>query len=251
MPVPFACTQTARERAIMDAKKRYIWSDRETEHFIRLIIEMGMTNMLDSKRKRNSDLYSSLVEPMAAAGFNRDATQLRTKWKHLKQDYKVELVRIEKNGVASSRMSYFPLLHEVLSCKPNNAMTYLCEVVSNSPPRLDIAENSVVTNTIKTEYVDDMKMDTDFYRMTEPQVDIIQTCDVQTQTDCTTEQLLLQKLNALETGLNVLREDVRRDREMQNVMMEKYVRRMLENQKTLMENFFAKANSQLKNRNRD
>jgi len=81
-------------------------------------------------RKRNSDLYSSLVEPMAAAGFNRDATQLRTKWKHLKQDYKVELVRIEKNGAASSRMSYFPLLHEVLSCKPSNAMTYLCEVVS-------------------------------------------------------------------------------------------------------------------------
>lgn len=68
---------------------------------------------------------------MAAAGFNRDATQLRTKWKHLKQDYKVELVRIEKNGAASSRMSYFHLLHEVLSCKPNNAMTYLCEVVSS------------------------------------------------------------------------------------------------------------------------
>lgn len=34
----------------VDVKKRYIWSDRETEHFIRLIIEMGMTNMLDGKR---------------------------------------------------------------------------------------------------------------------------------------------------------------------------------------------------------
>lgn len=33
-----------------EVRKRYIWSDRETEHFIRLIIEMGMTNMLDSKR---------------------------------------------------------------------------------------------------------------------------------------------------------------------------------------------------------
>lgn len=45
----------AREKARqkppeMDVKKRYIWSDRETEHFIRLIIDMGMTNMLDSKR---------------------------------------------------------------------------------------------------------------------------------------------------------------------------------------------------------
>lgn len=71
---------------------------------------------------------------MVAAGFNRDATQLRTKWKHLKQDYKVELVRIEKNGPAGSRLSYFPLLHEVLSCKPRNAMTYLCEVVSSEFP---------------------------------------------------------------------------------------------------------------------
>lgn len=35
---------------MQDVKKRYIWSDRETEHFIRLIIDMGMTNMLDSKR---------------------------------------------------------------------------------------------------------------------------------------------------------------------------------------------------------
>lgn len=73
---------------------------------------------------------------MAAAGFNRDATQLRTKWKHLKQDYKVELARIERNGAASSRISYFHLLHEVLSCKPRNAMTYLCEVVSSEFHRI-------------------------------------------------------------------------------------------------------------------
>lgn len=37
-------------KSLLEVKKRYIWSDRETEHFIRLIIDMGMTNMLDSKR---------------------------------------------------------------------------------------------------------------------------------------------------------------------------------------------------------
>lgn len=41
---------TDRRLVVMEVKKRYIWSDRETEHFIRLIIDMGMTNMLDSKR---------------------------------------------------------------------------------------------------------------------------------------------------------------------------------------------------------
>lgn len=211
---------------------------------------------------------------MAAAGFNRDATQLRTKWKHLKQDYKVELVRIEKNGAASSRMSYFHLLHEVLSCKPSNAMTYLCEVVSSeywtkwkvefrpyfivltivsinfvlttnlvlslldSPPRLDIVD-TMVSTSIKTEYIEEnMKMETDYYRVNEPQVDIIQTCDVQTQTEGTLEQRILQKLNALENSINVLRDDVRRDRETQNVLMENHIRILLENQKTLIENFF-------------
>jgi len=94
-------------------------------------------------------------------------------------------------------------------------------------------------------------MDADFYRVAEPQVDIIQVSDVQTQTDYTTEQLVLQKLTALETELNVLREDVRRDREMQTVLMEKYLRVMLESQKTLMDGFFAKTKCQLKNRNRD
>lgn len=116
-------------------------------------------------------------------------------------------------------------------------------LIVDSPPRLDPVDP---TNNIKTEY-----MDADFYRVAEPQVDIIQVSDVQTQTDYTTEQLVLQKLTALETELNVLREDVRRDREMQNVLMEKYLRVMLESQKTLMDGFFAKTKCQLKNRNRD
>ncbi|VVC42622.1 Hypothetical protein CINCED_3A018612 [Cinara cedri] len=222
-----------------EVRKRYIWSDRETEHFIRLIIEMGMTNMLDSKRKRNSDLYSSLVEPMAAAGFNRDATQLRTKWKHLKQDYKVELVRIEKNGPAGSRLSYFPLLHEVLSCKPRNAMTYLCEVVSNSPPPIDAEES------IKTEYMNDMEMDNDYYGVTEPLIDVVQMCDVQTQTDSTTEQNILLKLHSLENKINVLREDCRRDREMQNAMLEKTMKKVLNQQKMLMDKFFPESKTKI------
>ncbi|XP_050534981.1 uncharacterized protein LOC126901999 [Daktulosphaira vitifoliae] len=224
---------------MQDVKKRYIWSDRETEHFIRLIIDMGMTNMLDSKRKRNSDLYTSLVEPMSAAGFTRDAAQLRTKWKHLKQDYKVELVRIEKNGAASSRMSYFHLLHEVLGCKPSNTMTYLCEVISNSPPHNDSVE------VIKSEVMDDMKMETDYFRIAEPQVDIIQTCDVHTQTDSSAEQLMYQKLQSLENQIKDLKEDWRRERTKQNKLMEKQMRDMLENQKTLMDAFFTQTTSLL------
>lgn len=81
-------------------------------------------------------------------------------------------------------------------------------------------------------------METDYYRVNEPQVDIIQTCDVQTQTEGTLEQRILQKLNALENSINVLRDDVRRDRETQNALMENHIRILLENQKTLIEKFF-------------
>lgn len=115
----------------------------------------------------------------------------------------------------------------------------------DSPPRIDSVEN------IKTEYVDDMKMDNDYYRVTEPEVDIIQMCDVQTQTDTTPEQCVLQKLHALENHINDLTEDWRRDRERQNVLMEKHMRRMLANQKTLMEEFFAKSKFKLETKNKD
>lgn len=47
---PNVTRKTVFKTSLLEVKKRYIWSDRETEHFIRLIIDMGMTNMLDSKR---------------------------------------------------------------------------------------------------------------------------------------------------------------------------------------------------------
>lgn len=94
-------------------------------------------------------------------------------------------------------------------------------------------------------------MDIDYYRMTEPEVDIIQMCDVQTQTDTTTEQSVLQKLHALENSINILTEDWRRDRERQNLLMEKYIRRMMENQKKLMEDFWAKSKSQMDTKKKD
>lgn len=99
---------------------------------------------------------------------------------------------------------------------------------------------------IKTEYVEDMRMETDFYRVNEPQVDIIQTCDIQTQTEATPEQQVLQQLHSLEHSMRALREDWRRDREKQNVMMEKNLRRMLENQKKLMDEFFVKIKAKIK-----
>lgn len=85
-----------------------------------------------------------------------------------------------------------------------------------------------------------MRMETEFFRVNEPQVDIIQTCDVQTQTEATPERQVLQKLHLLEHSMRVLREDWRRDREKQNVLMEKNMRRMFDNQKTLMDEFYAK-----------
>lgn len=100
----------------------------------------------------------------------------------------------------------------------------------------------MVSTSIKTEYIEDtIKMETDYYRVTEPQVDIIQTCDIQTQTDGTLEQRVLQKLNALENGLNSLKDEVRRDRETQNAFMENHIRTLLEHQKTLLENIFEHA----------
>lgn len=111
----------------------------------------------------------------------------------------------------------------------------------DSPPRID---DEVVEN-IKTEYIEDSRMmDADYYcRVAEPQVDIIQSCDAQTQTDRSPEQLILQKLHALENSIIALKEDCRKDRETQNTMMQKQFRRMLDNQRALMEDFFGKSSA--------
>lgn len=108
---------------------------------------------------------------------------------------------------------------------------------TDSPPH----QNEMV-DSIKAEYIEDVKMDPDFYRVNEPQVDIIQISDVQTQTDPIPDpnRKIFQKLQALENSINVLRDEWRRDREAQNALMEKKLRRILENQKSLMENFFEK-----------
>lgn len=89
-------------------------------------------------------------------------------------------------------------------------------------------------------------METDLYRINEPQVDIIQTSNVQTQTDTTYEQQVLQKLHALENSIHTLREDWRRDRETQNALMEKHTKTMLDNQKELMDKLFVRTKSLFK-----
>lgn len=106
----------------------------------------------------------------------------------------------------------------------------------DSPPQNEIVDS------IKTEYIEDIKMDPDFYRVNEPQVDIIQISDGQTQTDPIPDpnRKIFQKLQALENSISALRDEWRRDREAQNALMEKKLRRILENQKSLMENFFDK-----------
>lgn len=99
---------------------------------------------------------------------------------------------------------------------------------------------------IKTEFSDyneDSKMDTDFYSMAEPQVDIIQTCDAQTQTTSTSEQQIMQKLQTLEKTIKNLREDWRRDRETQNALMEQRFKKTFENHKVLIEEVLKKMKS--------
>lgn len=90
-----------------------------------------------------------------------------------------------------------------------------------------------------------MEMDNDYYGATEPIIDVVQMSDAQTQTDSTTEQNILLKLHSLENQINVLREDCQRDREMQNAFIEKTMKKMLSQQKILMDKFFPNSKTQI------
>lgn len=127
--------------------------------------------------------------------------------------------------------SRYLILQRYMTCDLQQNIC-LC-VLLDSPPRLD------VTGSIKTEYseyAEDVKMDTDYYDVAEPQVDIIQTCDAQTQTTPTLEQQVLRRLQSLEKSVNALREGWRRDQ----VTQQANVNRILENQNVLMEKLFGK-----------
>lgn len=87
----------------------------------------------------------------------------------------------------------------------------------------------------------DVKPDVDFYAAAEPQVDIIQSSDAQTQTSCTPEQQVLRRLQALEAAVSGLRDDMRRDREARQSVADRHVKRILDGQRALVDKFLAAA----------
>lgn len=87
----------------------------------------------------------------------------------------------------------------------------------------------------------DVKTEPDFYAAAEPQVDIIQSSDAQTQTECTPEQQVLRRLQALEAAVNGLREDMRRDREARQSVADRHVKRILDGQRAFVDKFLAVA----------
>ncbi|XP_046384535.1 uncharacterized protein LOC124154701 [Ischnura elegans] len=100
-------------------RKRNVWSEQETMHLINLIKEEDIMRLLDGKRSRNSDIYMRLVGPMSEAGYIRDVNQLRTKWKHLQQEYRKEVAARGRSGGAGHASPYFEALHEILGHRAN------------------------------------------------------------------------------------------------------------------------------------
>lgn len=87
----------------------------------------------------------------------------------------------------------------------------------------------------------DVKTEPDFYAAAEPLVDIIQSSDAQTQTSCTPEQQVLRRLQALEAAVSGLRDDMRRDRETRQSVADRHVKRILDGQRALVDEFLAAA----------
>ncbi|XP_062385404.1 uncharacterized protein LOC134072633 isoform X2 [Sardina pilchardus] len=111
---------------------RYVWVHEETNHFLELIRDRGITNILDSKQQRNASIYKDLEAAMNVAGFRKPWQILRSKWKTLKQKYLAERRKLSKSGAGGKDricFKYFSIMEEILGQRP--IVTSMSKVVNS------------------------------------------------------------------------------------------------------------------------
>ncbi|XP_067625886.1 uncharacterized protein [Eurosta solidaginis] len=99
-------------------KKRNIWRERDVVEMISIIKERHILKLLDSKVKRNRCIFEEVARELNSKGINKDAIQIRAKFKTLKCDYYKAKRHNNKSGAGRQTCEYFELLDEVLGNRP-------------------------------------------------------------------------------------------------------------------------------------
>ncbi|XP_039951455.1 uncharacterized protein LOC120768749 [Bactrocera tryoni] len=188
-------------------KKRNLWKHLEITEMLSVIKENHVLKLLDSKVKRNKNVFEEVARELKAKGHNKDAVQIRTKFKALKSEYYKVKRNNNTSGAERQTCEYFDLLDEVLSHRPaiategedtshNNSENGIAE---SEPPQIQASSSKTFKNPISGKKTSQRVMESFTKDWKQTQDNLIGALKEQNTNYLSTMEKLLEK-NRVETA---------------------------------------------------
>lgn len=119
---------------------RNVWSENETRELILLWGDEKIQAELDDFSVRNDTVHRKLAELMKERGYNRDAKQIKTKIKHLREVYRKHKDKINRSGAGAGKSpKFFEEIDVILGTRPQTQPPF---VVDSGGPRQPTDDDS-------------------------------------------------------------------------------------------------------------
>ena len=107
---------------------RNVWTDNETRQLILLWGDARIQAELDDFSVRNDAVHRKLSDSMKEKGFNRDAKQIKTKIKHLREVYRKHKDNINRSGAEAGKPpKFFEEIDVILVTRPQTQPPFVID----------------------------------------------------------------------------------------------------------------------------
>ena len=94
------------------------WKDEELLPLIKIWSEEEIFRETENTRKKRKPVYGLIQRRLAALGIHRDESQIKSKLRAVKREYKAVLKHNNTSGNNRKTMNFFDELNELLGHKP-------------------------------------------------------------------------------------------------------------------------------------
>ncbi|KAH8042350.1 hypothetical protein HPB51_022068 [Rhipicephalus microplus] len=98
--------------------QRTMWTDDEITTLLALVNEKKLSDLLDSKRQKNKDIFMDLERCLKEQGLTWTWGQISTCWKNLKKCFTAERLLLCKSGGEPSKWKWFDKMSLLLGDRP-------------------------------------------------------------------------------------------------------------------------------------
>ncbi|KAH8042781.1 hypothetical protein HPB51_025833 [Rhipicephalus microplus] len=119
---------------------RTMWTDDEITTLLALVNEKKMSDLLESKRQKNKDIFMDLERCLKEQGLTWTWEQIRTCWKNSKKRFTAERLLLCKSGGEPSKWKWF----DKMSQDTNTTIKYSwCKLRKNTKTAIAVAERQL------------------------------------------------------------------------------------------------------------